>query len=188
MTRGDRVIAISEFIADHIRTQYRTDPDRIRVIHRGVDDRIYDPAAVPAPRIIRLAEEWRLPDGVPVILMPGRLTRWKGQRVFLEALRQLDREDFVAVVVGSAQGRDSYAAELRKLTEQHSLQGVLRFAPHCNDMPAAFHARRYRRLGLDRPGSLRARGGRSAGDGPPGDRLRPPAAPGKRWSRAKPAG
>lgn len=138
MTRGERVIAISEFIAGHIRTHYRTDPERIRVIHRGVDIAMYDPSAVPAPRIVKLAEDWRLPDGVPVILMPGRLTRWKGQLVFLEALAQLERDDFVAVVVGSAQGRDNYAAELQKLADSHGLHAVLRFADHCNDMPAAF--------------------------------------------------
>ena len=138
MIRGERIIAISEFIADHMRRQYRADPDRIRVIHRGVDETIYNPAAVPAPRIIRLAEAWRLPDGVPVILMPGRLTRWKGQRVFLDALRRLQRRDFVAVVVGSAQGRDSYVAELRKFADRHNLHAVLRFSDHSNDMPAAF--------------------------------------------------
>ena len=138
MTRGDRVIAISHFIAEHIQTHYRTDPDRIRVIHRGVDTEIFDPAAVPAPRMVKLAEDWRLPDGMPVIMMPGRLTRWKGQLIFLEALAKLERRDFAAVMVGGAQGRDSYAAELRRLADRHNLHAVLRFADHCNDMPAAF--------------------------------------------------
>ncbi len=138
MTRGDRVIAISQFIADHIQTHYRTDPDRIRVIHRGVDTSIFDPAAVPALRMVKLAEDWRLPDGVPVIMMPGRLTRWKGQLVFLEALAKLKRRDFAAVMVGGAQGRDNYVAELQKLADQRALHAVLRFADHCNDMPAAF--------------------------------------------------
>lgn len=138
MTRGDRVIAISDFIADHIKTNYRVDADRIRVIHRGVDQAIFDPAAVPAARMAKLADDWRLPDGVPVIMLPGRLTRWKGQTVFLEALARLERRDFAAVVVGSAQGRDTYVAELQKLADQHNLHAVLRFANHCNDMPAAF--------------------------------------------------
>src|SRR5574338_1338138 len=63
MTKGDRIIAISEFIADHIRTVYKVAPARIRVIHRGVDLALFDPEKVPPARLIQLAREWRLPDG-----------------------------------------------------------------------------------------------------------------------------
>src|SRR5690606_11424731 len=93
MTKGVRVIAISEFIAEHVRGVYKIEPERIRVIHRGVDLAIYDPQKVPPARLIQLAREWRLPDGAQVVVMPGRLTRWKGQTVFLEALARLGRDD-----------------------------------------------------------------------------------------------
>lgn len=138
MTRGDRVIAISDFIARHIQDVYKVDPARLVRIHRGVDETIFDPAAVPAPRMIQLAEDWRLPDDAPVVMLPGRLTRWKGQMVFLEALRRMSRQDFAAVIVGGAHGREAYEAELKKFANQHNLHAVVRFVDHCNDMPAAY--------------------------------------------------
>jgi glycosyltransferase involved in cell wall biosynthesis len=76
MTRGERVIAISEFIAGHIEQYYKVEPTRVRVVQRGVDLRHFDPDQVSAERVIKLATDWRLPDGVPLVLLPGRLTRW----------------------------------------------------------------------------------------------------------------
>src|SRR5690606_33580660 len=133
-----RVIAISEFIADHIRSVYKIDPERIRVIHRGVDLAIYDPQKVSPARLIQLAREWRLPDGAQVVVMPGRLTRWKGQTVFLEALAKLGRDDICAVVLGSDQGRTAYSDELSRLVEKLGLAHVVRFVEQCRDMPAAY--------------------------------------------------
>lgn len=138
MTKGDRIIAISEFIADHIRTVYKVAPARIRVIHRGVDLALFDPEKVPPARLIQLAREWRLPDGAQVALLPGRLTRWKGQTVFLEALAKLGRDDICAVVLGSDQGRTGYSEELARLVEKLGLEHVVRFVEQCRDMPAAY--------------------------------------------------
>jgi glycosyltransferase involved in cell wall biosynthesis len=138
MAKGSRVIAISDFIAEHIRTIYNVDPERIRVIHRGVDLALYDPAKVPPARLIQLAREWRLPDGAQVVMLPGRLTRWKGQTVFLEALARLGRDDICAVVLGSDQGRTSYSEELQRLVEKLGLAHVIRFVEQCRDMPAAY--------------------------------------------------
>src|SRR3546814_9984305 len=81
MARGDRVIAISDYVARYVLDNYKVDPSVMRVIPRGVDVDRFDPERVSAERVIRLAREWRLPDGVPVILAPARLTRWKGQTV-----------------------------------------------------------------------------------------------------------
>lgn len=138
MTKGDRVIAISEFIADHIRRHYKIDPDRLTVVPRGVDLALFDPSVVPGARVIKLSEEWRLPDGVPVVMLPGRLTRWKGQRLLLEALTRIDRRDFIAVLVGDEGGRVAYRAELEGFVNKNGLQSVVRFAGHSADMPAAF--------------------------------------------------
>ncbi|MGF1609928.1 MAG: glycosyltransferase [Kiloniellales bacterium] len=94
MVSGERVIAISEFIARHIHETYAVEPARIRVIQRGVDLARFDPAKVSAERVIQLARAWRLPDGVPLIMLPGRLTRWKGQLLLLDALASLAELDF----------------------------------------------------------------------------------------------
>lgn len=137
MVRGDGVIAISDFIAQHITANYDVDPTRLRVINRGVDLKLFDQMKVSSARIIQIAERLRLPDGAPVVLLPGRLTRWKGQIVFIEALAKLGREDICAVIMGDDQGRHGYRNALMNLVRARGLESVVRFADHTNDMPAA---------------------------------------------------
>lgn len=138
MAEGERVIAISEFIADHVRENYNVDRARLRVIRRGIDLARFDPDRVSAERMIQLSTRWRLPDGVPLILMPGRLSRWKGQAVLLEALTHLRDIDYRCVLVGSDQGRTGYRRELEALISRHDLDGRASIMDECNDMPAAY--------------------------------------------------
>ena len=105
MTRGERVIAISEFIGEHVREVYGADSSRVTVIPRGIDLAVFDRAAVSPERMIRLAQAWRLDDGQPVIMLPGRLTEWKGQAVLIEAVARLGRKDLRCILVGDDQGR-----------------------------------------------------------------------------------
>ena len=137
MADGDRVIAISAFIARHAMETYKTDPERIRVIHRGIDVDHFDPAKVSAERVIKLSTDWRLADGVPVVMLPGRLTRWKGQAVLIEAIARLGRDDIRCLMVGSDQGRTGYRRELEGLIAKRKLGGVVHLVGECNDMPAA---------------------------------------------------
>ena len=139
MARGDRVIAISEFIGEQVRSRYGADPARVRVIPRGVDTALFDPAAVTAQRVIQLAEQWRLPDDVRVVMLPGRLTRWKGHWVLIEALSRLkDRSGLRCMLVGSDQGRTAYVRELETEIVRRGLQGAVQIAGNCRDMAAAF--------------------------------------------------
>lgn len=138
MAKGDRVIAISEFIRDHILASYEIDPARIRVIHRGIDINNFSPDRVSPERVIQLAKAWRLPDGHKVVMLPGRLTRWKGQTVLIDALAKLGRRDILCLMVGSDQGRTGYRQELEEQTKRLGLEGVVRLVDHCNDMPAAY--------------------------------------------------
>lgn len=137
MTRGERVIAISEFIRSYILDNYRkVDPDAVRLIHRGVNIEIFDPEKVSAARVIQLAEQWRLPDGVPVVMLPGRLTRWKGHRVLFEALRQIRERPMRCLIVGG--GREGYRSELEGLVQKFGLQSVVHLVGDCRDMAAAY--------------------------------------------------
>jgi glycosyltransferase involved in cell wall biosynthesis len=138
MTRGERVIAISEFIAGHIEQYYKVEPTRVRVVQRGVDLRHFDPDQVSAERVIKLATDWRLPDGVPLVLLPGRLTRWKGQSILLDALTELRDLDFCCVLVGSDQGRTSYRQELERQIMANGLAGKAFIFDNCSDMAAAY--------------------------------------------------
>jgi glycosyltransferase involved in cell wall biosynthesis len=138
MAEGERVIAISEFIAQHVRQHYNVDRTRLRVIRRGIDVARFDPDRVSAERMIQLSTRWRLPDDRPLILMPGRLTRWKGQTLLLDALAQLGGLDYRCVLVGSDQGRTAYRRELETLIARHDLAGRVSIMDECNDMPAAY--------------------------------------------------
>ena len=138
MTKGDRVIAISHFIAEHIRSHYPMNPARLRIIPRGIDLLHFDPANVSAERVVGLASQWRLPEDVPLILLPGRLTRWKGQKVLVEALAQMTDVEFVCAIVGSAEDNWAYRNELKQQIEQLGLANRVLLRDHCDDMPAAY--------------------------------------------------
>ena len=137
MARGEIVIAASRFIADLVMAQHGVPPERIRVIPRGVDPTRFDPDAVSADRLARLARAWRLPDGAPTVVLPGRLTAWKGQAVLIEALARLPRRDVIGVLVGSDQGRHRYAAALVRQAQALGVADRLRLVGECDDMPAA---------------------------------------------------
>jgi glycosyltransferase involved in cell wall biosynthesis len=140
MARGDRVIAISRFVAARLEAEYGVDPARIRTIPRGVDPAVFDPEAVGGDRVHRLAQAWRLPAGGRVIMLPARLTRWKGGEILLRAVAALPppigAQCFV-VLVGDQQGRASYVRHLTSLAEHLGVASRLRLAGHCDDMPAA---------------------------------------------------
>jgi len=138
MTKGERVIAISNFIAGHVRRMYGVPVSRIRVIHRGVDTERFDTQKVGAERVVTLANQWRLTDGMPVVMLPGRLTRWKGQTVFIDAIAKLNRRDIRCLLVGPDQGRTGYREHLEAMVNQRDLGEVARIVDHCNDMPAAY--------------------------------------------------
>jgi len=138
ITKGERVIAISAFVRDYLLKNYKIDPARIRVIHRGVALERFHPSSVGTAHMIRLLKEWRLPDGCTIILMPGRLTRWKGQHILIEAMSRFSRQDVYCVLIGDDQGRKGYRAELESLIAKHGLEGRVRILGHCSDMPAAY--------------------------------------------------
>lgn len=138
IAKGERVIAISHFIADYLRKNYDTDPRNIRVIHRGIALEKFHPTAVSAERMIKLSREWRLPDGMNIVMMPGRLTRWKGHHVLIDAMARLNRPDTICVLIGSDQGRKEYRAELEETVKARGLEGQIRIVDHCSDMPAAY--------------------------------------------------
>jgi len=138
MAKGDLVIAISEHIADLIIARYDISPERVRLIPRGIDLEFFDPARVSPGRLVQLTREWRLVDGMPVVMLPGRLTRWKGQAVLIEALARLPHAEVRCLLVGSDQGRSGYRRELDELIAARGLTGVVHIVDHCRDMPAAY--------------------------------------------------
>jgi glycosyltransferase involved in cell wall biosynthesis len=138
MVKGERVIAISQFIADHIAANYEVDPARIRIIHRGVDLRLFTPDLFSHQRMDALIKEWRLPMDLPIILFPGRITRWKGQDVFLKALAALPHRNFFAVILGDDKKKGSFRSELESLITSLGLEEHVRMASHTQYITEAY--------------------------------------------------
>jgi glycosyltransferase involved in cell wall biosynthesis len=137
MARGERVIAISQFVGEHITSVYGVGPDRLRVIPRGVDIALFDPRRVNGERVCALATRWRVPEDAAVVMLPGRLTRWKGGLDFIEAIARLGRRDLCCLLVGAEQ-RPGFRRELEATIERLDLVGMFRIVEDCNDMPAAY--------------------------------------------------
>jgi glycosyltransferase involved in cell wall biosynthesis len=142
MVRGDAIIANSNYTKAHVVEQHGIDPARITVIYRGVDVAAFDPAAIPRQRSADLAQKWglRSPRDRIRIILPARLTDWKGQRILVAALALVNARglSFEAILVGDSQGRDSYVAALQTQIADNGLEGQVRLVGHCTDMPAAF--------------------------------------------------
>ncbi|MBK1698820.1 glycosyl transferase [Rhodovibrio salinarum] len=138
MAKGERVIAISHFIAEHVKRHYAVPDSRIRVVPRGIDLRHFAAEGVAAERMIRLAHDWQLPDGVPVVMLPGRLTRWKGQLVLIDALARITDRDFICLLVGSDQGRTGYRDALTQRVRERGLESRVFIRDDCTDMPACY--------------------------------------------------
>ena len=136
MAEGERVIAISRFVAEHAMRVYGVPAEKLRIIERGVDFTRFDPEKVSAERVIRLAREWQLPDGLQVVMLPGRLTRWKGQLVLIEAVARLQRRDLRCLFVGSGEGR--YRQQLIETVARRGLGGLFHLVEDCRDIAAAY--------------------------------------------------
>ena len=145
MARGDVVIANSDYTREHLIAKHRVDPARVIAIARGVDLRRFDPSAVSPARVAALRGAWSLDvlDTRLVVLLAGRLTAWKGQRLLIEAAHRLDavqRARLLVILAGDDQGRASYRAELTQAIEAAGLTSTVRLVGHCDDMPAAYLA------------------------------------------------
>jgi glycosyltransferase involved in cell wall biosynthesis len=137
MARGERVIAISHHIAAELIRRHAVPEDRVRVIPRGVDPAVFDPAAVAGDRLVRLAAQWRLLDGQFVVLLAARLTRWKGQTVAIQALACMRERNVCLILAGDDQGRGRYVAELLRLAVSMGVGDRVRLVGNCADMQAA---------------------------------------------------
>ncbi len=136
MTYGDLVIAVSNHIKQHILKNYKCDEKKIRMIHRCVNMEKFDVNKMTAERMIKLMEEFHLPEDKPIILLIGRLTRWKGQMLMIDALEKIKDKDYFCVFVGDDQGRDYYTKELKDAISTKGLDGKFAFIRHVTDVPA----------------------------------------------------
>ena len=145
MLRSDLIIAGSNFIFSHIKTNYSkliSTQNKFLVIFRGINTDYFDPSTVTILEEDKLLKDWGLGRNKKLVLMPGRLSTWKGQEVFIEAINLVNRElgylPFHSIILGSDQGRNVYKKKLIRLVEQHRLSNQVRFVEHCKNMPLAY--------------------------------------------------
>ena len=145
MLKSDLIIAGSNFIFSHIKDNYReylNIKKKFLVIFRGINVDYFDPSTKIDIDQDKLLKNWGLDRNKKIILLPGRLTYWKGQELFLEAINrvniQLGYEAFNVVLLGSDQGRDLYRKKLVRLSEQYRMTNQVKFIDHCKDMALAY--------------------------------------------------
>ena len=145
MLKSDLIIAGSNFIFSHINNNYSKylDPKKkFLVIFRGINTEYFDESTTIESDEDKLLKKWDLKRGKKIILLPGRLTGWKGQDLFIEAInilnKELGHEAFYAVILGSDQGRDIYKKKLIRLIEQYRLNSQVKFIDKCKNMPLAY--------------------------------------------------
>ena len=145
MVRSDLLIAGTNFIFSHIQnnySKYLNPKKRFLVIFRGINLDYFNPKRIKENDKQLLKKKWNIDENKKIILLPGRLTSWKGQEMFIEAISKLknDTSDnhFVAVILGSDQGRKIYKKKLLRLVEQHRLSNDIIFVEHLDLMPIAY--------------------------------------------------
>jgi len=145
MVRSSLIIAGSNFIFLHVNknySKYLNLKKRFLVIFRGINVDYFDSTTISESEENQQLKDWGLDKSKKIVLLPGRLTSWKGQEVFIEALnlinKKLGHQSFYAIILGSDQGRNVYTKKIKRLAEQYRLTGQLKFIEHCASMPIAY--------------------------------------------------
>ena len=145
MVRSDLIIAGSNFIFSHIKenySMYLNNKKKFLVIFRGINVDYFDSSTTLENDEKKLLKQWDIEKDKKIILLPGRLTSWKGQEVFIEAVNliniELGYEAFYTVILGSDQGRELYKKKLIRLSEQYRMSKQIRFIDHCKNMALAY--------------------------------------------------
>lgn len=141
MTLGEKVIVISSHIKNHVLKHYNVAENKLAFIHRCVDVEKFNNNAVTPERLKNIIEEYDLPTDKKIILLIGRLTRWKGQELLIDALAKIkDRKDFHCIFTGDDQGRVKYTEGLLNKIKEYDMTGDFTFIKHTDDVPALMKA------------------------------------------------
>lgn len=137
MVMGERVIVISNHIKNHVLKNYKVDENKLRLVFRCVNLERFSPEAVTQERMINKIKEYHIPDDKPVLFLGGRITKWKGQHLLIEALSKMKNQDYYCIIAGDEQGREEYFNSLFALAKKHNLGNKVGIYGKVLDMPAA---------------------------------------------------
>lgn len=139
MGKGTKIIAVSNFIKEHIIKNYpNIDNNKIEVIQRGTDTKIFDPVNIARKRIELIAKKFRIEYDQPIILLPGRITSWKGHLFLLDALKLMKNKNFLCLFVGKYDNKDNYFKKITSFLEKNNLTDKVRIFSNIDDMPALY--------------------------------------------------
>lgn len=137
MVMGERVIVISNHIKNHVLKNYKVDENKLRLVFRCVNLERFSPEAVTQERMINKIKEYNIPDDKPVLFLGGRITKWKGQHLLIEALSKMKNQDYYCIIAGDEQGREEYFNSLLTLAKKLNLGNKVGIYGKVLDMPAA---------------------------------------------------
>lgn len=146
MVRSDLVIAGSNFIFSYINDNYGNfflnKKRKLLVIFRGINTNYFNPQKILPSKLEKFSKQHNINRNKFIILLPGRLTSWKGQKIFIEAIKLLSEKNnnpsFEAIILGGDQGRNVYKKQLLVLVQQYRLSKIIKFIDHCEEMPVAY--------------------------------------------------
>ena len=136
--QADALIAVSDHVARDALQRFPAIEDRLEIIPPGINLDRFDPAVVRVDRVIRLARELRVPDGSHLVLCPGRFDEDRGQKILIDAMERLERDDVFCLLLGSAGAPTAFERELERAIEAAGLNGRVQIGPYVEDMPAAY--------------------------------------------------
>ena len=140
MLKGDKIITVSNFIKNHIKTNYNfTDNKKLLTIHRGVDLSEFNEQNVNYTQISTYLTKYNIPKDKKLIILPGRITEWKGQLFFLQALTKISATNYHAIIVGDVDVHSNYKKKLTDFINQHSLNKNITFMPAVRDLVNLYH-------------------------------------------------
>lgn len=137
MVLGERVIVISNHIKNHVLKNYKVDENKLRLVFRCVNLERFSPESISQERMIQKIKEYNIPDDKPVLFLGGRITKWKGQHLLIEALSKMKNQDYYCIIAGDEQGREEYFKSLMALAKKYNLGNKIGIYGKVLDMPAA---------------------------------------------------
>jgi glycosyltransferase involved in cell wall biosynthesis len=134
MTKGDRVIAVSNFVKEYLLRNYQLNKNKIRVVPRGVDHQLYDSAKIDPIKQAKFRKKYNVPNGMPILLLPGRFTRWKGQMLLAQAINKIRNLEFYCIMVGDLAKHPAYVEEAKNYISDVKLQSKVQIFGSESDM------------------------------------------------------
>lgn len=122
MTEGRNVIAVSNFVKKHIIDNYKIDEKKITVIHRGVNHHEFSQKKLSKELLAKFKEKYRVPTDTPVILLPSRMTKWKGHMVLIDALEKIKHLNFYCIMAGDLAKHPAYVARIKDKIHEYKIQ------------------------------------------------------------------